>query len=97
MKSDFMTGRLMVNLDSEDEGEIFVSCAGGCRTLAQFDYKEEALPAGFFTFSLAIKGLTGGHSGDDIDKGRINGVRGYVDKSRLMGQHSLRELRFKRW
>lgn len=72
MKSDFMTGRLMVNLDSEDEGEIFVSCAGGCRTLVQFDYKEEALPAGFFTFSLAIKGLTGGHSGDDIDKKRAN-------------------------
>ena len=72
MKSDFMTGRLLVNLDSEDEGQIFVSCAGGCRTLAQFDYQEEALPTGFFTFSLAIKGLTGGHSGDDIDKKRAN-------------------------
>ena len=72
MKSDFMTGRLLVNLDSEDEGEIFVSCAGGCRTLAQFDYKDEPLPAGFFAFSLAIKGLTGGHSGDDIEKKRAN-------------------------
>ena len=72
MKSDFMTGRLLVNLDSEDEGEIFVSCAGGCRTLAQFDYTEEPLPAGFFAFSLSIKGLTGGHSGDDIEKKRAN-------------------------
>ena len=72
MKSDFMTGRLLVNLDSEDEGEIFVSCAGGCRTIAQFDYEEEPLPAGFFTFSLSIKGLKGGHSGDDIDKKRAN-------------------------
>lgn len=72
MQSDFMTGRLLVNLDSEDEGQIFVSCAGGCRTLAQFDYQDEDLPAGFFTFSLAIKGLTGGHSGDDIDKKRAN-------------------------
>ena len=72
MKSDFMTGRLLVNLDSEDEGEIFVSCAGGCRTTAQFAYKEMPLPAGFFTFSLAVKGLTGGHSGDDIDKKRAN-------------------------
>ena len=72
MKSDFMTGRLLVNLDSEDEGEIFVSCAGGCRTFAQFDYTEEPLPEGFFTFSLAIKGLTGGHSGDDIEKKRAN-------------------------
>ena len=72
MKSDFMSGRLLVNLDSEDEGEIFVSCAGGCRTLAQFDYTEEPLPAGFFAFSLSIKGLTGGHSGDDIEKKRAN-------------------------
>jgi len=72
MQSDFMSGRLLVNLDSEDEGEIFVSCAGGCRTLAQFDYEEEPLPAGFFAFSLSIKGLTGGHSGDDIEKKRAN-------------------------
>ena len=72
MQSDFMTGRLLVNLDSEDEGEIFVSCAGGCRTIAQLDYQDEALPAGFFTFSLSIKGLTGGHSGDDIEKKRAN-------------------------
>lgn len=72
MKPDFMSGRLMVNLDSEDEGQIFVSCAGGCRTLAQFEYKEESLPEDFFTFSLAIKGLTGGHSGDDINKKRAN-------------------------
>lgn len=72
MQPDFMTGRLLVNLDSEDEGEIFVSCAGGCRTLAQFTYEDEPLPAGFFTFSLSIKGLTGGHSGDDIDKKRAN-------------------------
>jgi len=72
MQSDFMSGRLLVNLDSEDEGEIFVSCAGGCRTLAQFDYEDEALPAGYFPFSLSIKGLTGGHSGDDIEKKRAN-------------------------
>ena len=72
MQSDFMSGRLLINLDSEDVGEIFVSCAGGCRTFAQFDYEEEPIPEGFFTFSLAIKGLTGGHSGDDIDKKRAN-------------------------
>ena len=72
MKSDFISGRLLINLDSEDEGQIFVSCAGGCRTFAQFNYTDEALPAGFFTFSLNIKGLTGGHSGDDIDKKRAN-------------------------
>ena len=72
MKSGFMTGDMLVNLDSEDEGEIFVSCAGGCRTFAQMDYTPEPMPAGMFTFSLCIKGLCGGHSGDDIDKKRAN-------------------------
>lgn len=72
IEAGFMKGKMLVNLDSEDEGEIFVSCAGGCRTFAQMPFTYEAMPAGMFTFSLAIKGLTGGHSGDDIDKKRAN-------------------------
>ena len=72
MGNNFMKGRLMVNLDSEDEGQIFVSCAGGCRTLVEMPYQLEALPQNFFTFSLCIKGLMGGHSGDDIIKSRAN-------------------------
>lgn len=72
MESDFMKGRMMVNLDSEDEGQIFVSCAGGCRTFVKMPYTPEALPQNFFTFSLCIKGLMGGHSGDDIVKMRAN-------------------------
>ena len=72
MKDDFMTGQYLINLDSEDEGEIFVSCAGGCRTTATFHYEEQPTPQGQFFVSLCIKGLTGGHSGDDIDKKRAN-------------------------
>lgn len=72
MDGTFMNGRMMINLDSEDEGMIFVSCAGGCRTFAQMAYTTEAMPQGYFTFSLNIKGLNGGHSGDDIDKKRAN-------------------------
>lgn len=72
MKSGFMNGDILINLDSEDEGEIFVSCAGGCRTSVQFSYEVEPLPEDFFTFSLTIKGLQGGHSGDDIEKKRAN-------------------------
>lgn len=72
MKPGFMSGSMLVNLDSEDEGEIFVSCAGGCRTLAQLPYTPKPLPEGYFTFSLHIKGLCGGHSGDDINKKRAN-------------------------
>lgn len=72
MQGDFMTGKYLINLDSEDEGQIFVSCAGGCRTLAIFDYEEAEVPAGMFFARLKVKGLTGGHSGDDIDKLRAN-------------------------
>ncbi|MCD8302126.1 MAG: aminoacyl-histidine dipeptidase [Prevotellaceae bacterium] len=72
MKPGFMNGDWLINLDSEDEGQIFVSCAGGCRTNAVFHYTVEPLPEGMFCLSLHIKGLTGGHSGGDIEKKRAN-------------------------
>ena len=72
MKSDFMTGDYLINLDSEDEGQIFVSCAGGVRTTAIYPFPTEDMPEGYFTFRVGVKGLTGGHSGDDINKKRGN-------------------------
>lgn len=72
LQPGFMTGKYLINLDSEDEGQIFVSCAGGCRTKAEFDYQDEKTPAGMFFARLKVSGLTGGHSGDDIEKKRAN-------------------------
>lgn len=72
MKSDFMTGDYLINLDSEDEGQIFISCAGGVRTTATYPFPTEDMPEGYFTFRVGVKGLTGGHSGDDINKKRGN-------------------------
>ena len=72
LAADFLTGRYLINLDSEDEGQIYVSCAGGARTIAWFAYNGEALPEGFFCAQVCVSGLTGGHSGDDIDKKRAN-------------------------
>ena len=72
LEPGFVTGDYLINLDSEDEGQIFVSCAGGARTEATFAYTEEALPAGYFCFKVGVKNLTGGHSGDDINKNRAN-------------------------
>lgn len=72
MKNDFMQGDYLINLDSEDEGQIFVSCAGGVRTTATYPFPTEEVPTGYYTFRVGVKGLTGGHSGDDINKKRGN-------------------------
>ena len=68
MKPGFMKGNLLINLDSEDEGQFFISCAGGMTTKATFSFTPEAAPEGYFFMKLSLKGLHGGHSGDDIDK-----------------------------
>ena len=75
MKAGFMTGDYLINLDSEDEGEIFVSCAGGRNTQAQFTFQREEAPAGSFFLRGQLKGLIGGHSGDDINKKRANAIK----------------------
>ena len=75
MKAGFMTGDFLINLDSEDEGEIFVSCAGGRNTTAKFRFQREEAPAGSFFMRAQLKGLVGGHSGDDINKQRANAIK----------------------
>ena len=75
MKAGFMTGDYLINLDSEDEGEIFVSCAGGRNTTARFTFQREEAPAGSFFLRAQLKGLVGGHSGDDINKQRANAIK----------------------
>lgn len=75
MKSGFMTGDMLINLDSEDEGQIFVSCAGGRSTTAKFRYEKENAPEGLFFMKASLKGLVGGHSGDDINKKRGNALK----------------------
>ena len=63
LKEGFMNGDILLNLDSEDEGELFIGCAGGIDSVAQFTYKEADVPAGYFFFKVEVKGLKGGHSG----------------------------------
>lgn len=75
MQPGFMTGKYLINLDSEDEGQIFVSCAGGVNTEAHFSFKREAAPEGYFFLEASVKGLIGGHSGDDIEKKRGNAIK----------------------
>lgn len=72
LKEGFMEGDILINLDSEDEGELFIGCAGGAGNKAEFPCPMVQAPEGYFFFRVAVKGLTGGHSGDDINKGRAN-------------------------
>ena len=67
-----LKGSILLNLDSEDEGELFIGCAGGIDTVAELPYSLEQTPAGHAAFHLRVSGLLGGHSGDDIEKGRGN-------------------------
>ena len=75
MKAGFMKGDMLINLDSEDEGQIFVSCAGGKTTTAYFRFEREEAPANHFFMEISLKGLNGGHSGDDIEKKRANAIK----------------------
>ena len=65
-------GKYLINLDSEDEGQLFIGCAGGIDTVATMRYRQEEAPKNYDFFRIDIGGLLGGHSGDDIDKGRAN-------------------------
>ena len=75
LQPGFFTGKVLLNLDSEDEGEIFVGCAGGLDTTAEFHYTTVDIQEGFELEELFVKDAMGGHSGDDINKGRANSVQ----------------------
>lgn len=75
LQPGFFTGKVLLNLDSEDEGEIFVGCAGGLDTTAEFHYTEDDVCEDFELEEVFIKDAKGGHSGDDINKGRANAVQ----------------------
>ncbi|MCM1110348.1 MAG: aminoacyl-histidine dipeptidase [Clostridium sp.] len=67
-----LNGDILINLDSEDDAELFVGCAGGVDTVCTFTYKRSQAPTDFHYFRLAVSGGQGGHSGGDIHLGRAN-------------------------
>jgi dipeptidase D len=72
LESGLLRGEILMNLDSEDEGELYVGCAGGIDVSVNKNYAEEDTPKGMDAFNVMIKGLKGGHSGVDIALGRAN-------------------------
>lgn len=72
LKPGFMNGKILLNLDSEDEGELFIGCAGGIDTVAYLDFKRRVVPINHAAYKISVSGLKGGHSGDDIHRGLGN-------------------------
>lgn len=72
LDANLLKGQLLINLDSEDDGQFFIGCAGGIDTTVTFDYKPETMPEGLYYFEIKVNGLRGGHSGGDIHLGRGN-------------------------
>jgi len=75
LESSFIKSRILINLDSEDEGELFIGCAGGMNTLAALKYKSKNTPVDSKAYRVTISGLLGGHSGTDIQKDRGNSIK----------------------
>ncbi len=71
----FMEGSIMLNLDSEDEGEVFIGCAGGIDTVATLKLRKIRARRNIVALRLSVRGLKGGHSGDEIDKGLGNAIK----------------------
>ena len=70
-----LVSRTLLNLDSEEEGVLFIGCAGGKDTIGRWNATREAAPSGFDPYLLSVKGLKGGHSGLEIDKGLGNAIK----------------------
>ena len=74
LQDGMLRSKRLINLDSEDDGQIFIGCAGGIDTLAKMHYEQSSIinHQSSIAIRLSVSGLLGGHSGDDINKGRAN-------------------------
>ena len=96
LKPGFLTGKILINLDSEDEGELFIGCAGGKGLEATFSPQWQPAPAGLVWLRAAVSGLKGGHSGGEIHCGLGNAnkilTRYLYSLERELGSWSLAEI-----
>ena len=75
LEPGILKGDILINLDSETEGELYVGCAGGLDITAELPYGTVPAPAHYRPYLLTVKGLKGGHSGMEIDKQRANAIK----------------------
>jgi dipeptidase D len=72
LKPEMLKGDILLNLDSEDEGELYIGCAGGMDGNIEFEYKTDTVPDNYVSYLVKVSGMKGGHSGIDINSGRGN-------------------------
>jgi len=75
LKPGFLDSKMLMNLDSEEEGSLYVGCSGGRNTIGTWKLKTDNAPKGTVALKIIVKGLKGGHSGLEIDKGRGNSIK----------------------
>ncbi len=75
LEPGFLNGEILINLDSEDEGELFIGCAGGIDTIGTFKFKLKKPGKGSVAYKVSVSGLKGGHSGDEIHKSPGNAIK----------------------
>jgi dipeptidase D len=75
LKPDFFSGNTLINLDSEDEGVLYIGCAGGMDTVGTMKFDQDVVNRDLIAFQLSVTGLHGGHSGDEIHRGYGNSVK----------------------
>ncbi len=90
LQPDVLKGQILLNLDSEAEGEVYVGCAGGEDVLITMDYQPEVLSEGYKGFSVAVTGLKGGHSGADVHRQRGNANKLLVRLLKALEVHGVR-------
>lgn len=93
LSPSLLKGSILLNLDSEDEGEVFIGCAGGRDTIIELKYSVEKANSNSKAFRIDVAGLNGGHSGDEIQKGLananklINRILWQANNDRLISLH----------
>ncbi len=75
LKPGFVKAKILLNLDSEEDGALYIGCAGGQNTYVKFRFNQNDVPANTVAFEIKVTGLKGGHSGLDINAGRGNAIK----------------------
>jgi dipeptidase D len=75
LQQEVLNGKILINMDSEEEGTLYIGCAGGITTHSKFSFRASAVPKDYSKFEIKVSGLQGGHSGLEINSGRGNAIK----------------------